>query len=58
MPADEVVHKTAGPTHRQSFFGANAVDKPTVTGSKGANAALASLIAALVQLGLITDSTT
>jgi hypothetical protein len=32
--------------------------KPTVTGSKGGNAALASLIAALVSLGLITDKTT
>lgn len=33
------------------------VAKPTVTGSKGANAALTSLIAALVSLGLITDTT-
>ena len=31
---------------------------PTVTGSKGGNAALTSLIAALVSLGLITDETT
>jgi len=31
--------------------------KPTVTGSKGANAALTSLMAALVTLGLVTDST-
>jgi hypothetical protein len=31
--------------------------KPTVTGSKGANAALASLITALVAYGLVTDST-
>lgn len=32
--------------------------KPTVTGSKGGNVALTSLIATLVDLGLITDATT
>jgi hypothetical protein len=31
--------------------------KPTVTGSKGGNAALTSVLAALVTLGLITDTT-
>jgi len=40
------------------FFGAAAVSKPTVTGSRGGNAALASLLTALANLGLITDSTT
>jgi hypothetical protein len=40
------------------FFNAAAVTKPTVTGAKGGNAALTSLIAQLVALGLITDSTT
>ena len=40
------------------FYGATAVTKPTVTGSKGANAALTSLMAALSSLGLVTDSTT
>ncbi|MEU5111721.1 hypothetical protein AB0G64_09495 [Streptomyces longwoodensis] len=40
------------------FFGAAAAAKPTVTGAKGGNAALASLISALATLGLITDSTT
>jgi hypothetical protein len=40
------------------FYGASAVAKQTVTGSKGGNAALASLITALANLGLITDSTT
>jgi hypothetical protein len=34
------------------------ISKPTVTGSKGGNAALASLITALANYGLITDSTT
>lgn len=40
------------------FFNATPVAKPTVTGSRGGNAALASLITALANLGLITDSTT
>ena len=34
------------------------IAKPTVTGSKAGNAALASLITALASLGLVTDSTT
>jgi hypothetical protein len=38
--------------------GAAAPAKPTVAGAKGGNAALASLIAALVSYGFITDSTT
>jgi len=40
------------------FNGTTPIAKPTVTGSKGGNAALASLITALANLGLITDSTT
>ncbi|MEU5608461.1 hypothetical protein AB0H03_06835 [Streptomyces sparsogenes] len=40
------------------FYGATAASKPTVTGSRGGNAALASLLTALATLGLITDSTT
>lgn len=40
------------------FFGAATAVKPTVTGSRGGNAALASLLTALAGLGLITDSTT
>jgi hypothetical protein len=41
------------------FYGATPVAKPTVTGSKAANAALASLMSALAaSLGLVTDSTT
>lgn len=39
------------------FFAATPVAKPTVTGSKGANAALTSLVTALASLGLVTDST-
>jgi hypothetical protein len=40
------------------FFAATPVAKPTVTGAKGGNAALASLLTQLVSLGLITDSST
>ena len=39
------------------FFGTSPTTKPTVTGSKGANAALTSLLAALVELGLVKDTT-
>lgn len=39
------------------FYGTNPVSKQTVTGAKGSNAALASLLTALVALGIITDST-
>jgi hypothetical protein len=34
------------------------IGKPAITGAKGSNAALASLLSALVSYGLITDSTT
>jgi hypothetical protein len=41
------------------FFGTNApTAKPAVTGSRGGNAALASLLTQLAACGLITDSTT
>lgn len=39
------------------FFGATPAAKPTVTGSRGGNAALASLLTAGANLGLWTDST-
>lgn len=39
-------------------FSATPVVKPTVTGSRGGNAALASLLTALSTLGWVTDSTT
>lgn len=38
------------------FFGGTPVAKPSVTGSRGGNAALASLLTQLAALGLITDS--
>jgi hypothetical protein len=40
------------------FYNAAAVAKPTVAGSRGANAALASLLTALASLGLVTDTST
>ena len=43
---------------RYGFFGATPVAKPTVTGAKGGNAALTSLLTQLASLGLITDSST
>lgn len=39
------------------FRGATAITKATVSGSRGSNAALASLLTALANLGLITDGT-
>ena len=40
------------------FNGTAAVAKPTVSGAKGSNAALASLLTALAAYGLVTDSST
>lgn len=39
------------------FYGASTIARPTVTGSRGGNAAVASLLTALAGLGLITNST-
>lgn len=40
------------------FYGGTGATKQAITGSRGGNAALASLLTALATLGLITDSTT
>jgi hypothetical protein len=40
------------------FYGGGGIGKPTVTGAKGGNAALTSLLEKLSALGLITNSTT
>lgn len=40
------------------FFNTAPATKPTVTGSRGGNAALASLLTALASLGILIDSTT
>lgn len=50
--------EASGTAPMVGFLGAAAVARPTVTGSRGGNAALASLLTALASLGLITDSTT
>jgi hypothetical protein len=50
--------ESTGSAAALGFFGAPAVTKPTVSGSRGGNAALASLITALANVGLITDSST
>lgn len=46
------------PSANMGFNGATPIAKPTITGSKGANAALTSLLTQLAAYGLITDSTT
>jgi hypothetical protein len=40
------------------FYGTSPISKPTISGSRGGNAALTSLLTALANLGLVTDSTT
>lgn len=45
-----------GTAGQLGFFGGSPAAKPTVTGAKGSNAALASLLTALAGLGLLTDS--
>ena len=47
---------TLGASGQLGFFGTAAQTKQTVTGSRGANAALASLLTALATYGIITDS--
>ncbi len=49
--------RSSGTAAQLSFYGGTPVSKPTVSGSRGGNAALASLITALADIGLITDST-
>ncbi|GAB7043141.1 MULTISPECIES: hypothetical protein [Catenuloplanes] len=60
LKTDDSLHVGAQLRHLGTglgFFGANAVAKPAVSGSRGGNAALTSLITALTSLGLITNST-
>jgi hypothetical protein len=47
-----------GVNTRVGFYNATPIAKPTVTGAKGSNAALGSLLTALASYGLITDSST
>lgn len=50
-------HTLDGAANTIGFFGTAAVGKQTVSGAKGGNAAVASIMAALVAYGLVTDST-
>jgi hypothetical protein len=47
-----------GSTIQIGFFGSAGTTRPTISGSRGGNAALANLLTALANLGLLTDSTT
>lgn len=51
-------HVLDGAANTAGFFGASPTGRPTVAGSRGGNAALASLLTALAGLGLVVDSTT
>jgi len=61
LKTDDSLHVGAAFRHLGSslgFYNSAGGAKPTVTGSRGGNAALASLLTGLATLGLITDSTT
>jgi hypothetical protein len=47
-----------GTSQKLAFYNSTPVIKPTVSGAKGSNAALGSLMTALAALGLVVDSTT
>ncbi|MEU6365792.1 hypothetical protein ABZ876_08550 [Streptomyces sp. NPDC046931] len=51
-------HTLDGPGSKVGFYGADPTGRPTVTGSRGGNVALASALTALATLGLIVDNTT
>lgn len=51
------VHTLDGSGNKLGFHGATSVAQQTVTGSRGGNAALASLLTKLATLGLIVDGT-
>lgn len=48
-------HVLDGAANQVGFYGAAPIARPTVTGARGGNTALASLLTALANLGLITD---
>ena len=51
-------HTLDGTGDKLGFHGVPAIARQTINGSRGGNAALASLLTALATLGLVTDSTT
>lgn len=52
----DVFSPITGNSQRIGFYGKPKIPQQTVTGSRGANAALASLLTAMANLGLIIDS--
>jgi hypothetical protein len=50
--------RTLPPTVNPQFAESGGLAKPAITGAKGGNAALASVITALVALGLASDTST
>ena len=53
-----VILETSSNSTALGFFGTAPVTKPAVAGSRGGNAALASLLTSLANLGLVTDGST
>ena len=58
LQAIKITNNAAGTLIKIGFFNQSEVPRPTVTGSRAGNAALASLLTALDSLGLIIDNTT
>lgn len=58
ISAPSAAVKLQGATGTLGFFGSTGTTQPTITGSRGGNAALASLLTAGANLGLWTDNTT
>lgn len=56
-PGPTMISGTLATSGNVGFNGTAPIAKPTVTGSRGGNAALASLLTALANYGLITDGT-
>ena len=56
-PLATIASGSAGTATKLGFFGTTPTTKQTVTGSKGGNAALASLMTALVAYGIVIDTT-
>lgn len=56
-PDDTTVHTLDGLNNLLGFFGATPVPRQEVTGERTTGGALASLLTALVNLGLVTDTT-
>lgn len=61
LKTDDALHIGAALRHlgtQAGFYGAAPAAKPSITGTRDSNSAVASLLAALAGLGLVTDSTT